>query len=515
MQNTGAQFRWWTRGDLDGFFGLFSNSLANTLTAIFLLSVVAKMPNEIVFGSMVPAIALSLAFGNIYFALQAYRLAKKEGRGDVTAVPYGISVPHYFIVTFAILIPVLATTKDPMKAWSVSVAWCFVHAVVVAICAFIGPWLRKVTPRAAMLGALAGVALTYIASNAAFQAFEVAWLALVCFGILLFGWFAQVRLPFNLPAGLVAILVGTALGWITGYMQPGPLAEAASQMSVNAPLPQLGVLLNGLPLVMPYLVTAIPLAIYLFMETLLNVESAEVGGDKYSARETTLAAAAGTAIGAIFGSPIPTLVYIGHPGWKSVGARVGYSWATGLAMLVLACLGLLGLLLKIVPIVAILPILIYIGMVVTAQAFNETPREHAPAVALAFLPWLADWANTLINNALTVAGTSAGTLGVAALQGGGIPYSGMSLFGSSAMLVGATLGAITANVIDKNFKNAGYWALFGAVASYIGLVHAREFKLGASPSAALGYLLIALLCAAYYFYLGRAAPPQVEPKTRT
>jgi adenine/guanine/hypoxanthine permease len=117
MADSSSQLRWWVRGDLDGFFGLFSNSLANTLTAIFLISVVAKMPNEIVFGSMVPAIVLSLAFGNIYFALQAYRLAKKERRGDVTAVPYGISVPHYFIVTFAILLPVLATSKDPMRAW--------------------------------------------------------------------------------------------------------------------------------------------------------------------------------------------------------------------------------------------------------------------------------------------------------------------------------------------------------------------------------------------------------------
>ncbi len=505
----GSKLRWWVRGDLDGFFGLFSNSLANTLTAIFLISVVAKMPNEIVFGSIVPAVVLSLAFGNIYFALQAYRLAKKEGRGDVTAVPYGISVPHYFIVTFAILIPVLTTTNDPMRAWSIAVAWCFVHAVVVAICAFIGPWLRKVTPRAAMLGTLAGVALTYIAANAAFQAFEVAWLALVCFGILLFGWFAQVRFPFNLPAGLVAIIVGTVLGWITGVMQPGPLQEAAAHVDLNVPLPQLKILLAGLPLVTPYLVTAIPLAIYLFMETLLNVESAEVGGDKYSAKETALAAAAGTGIGAVFGSPLPTLVYIGHPGWKSVGARVGYSWATGVAMFALGCFGLLGLLLKIIPIVAILPILIYIGMVVTAQAFNESPKEHAPAIALAFIPWMGDWVRTLINNALTAAGTSADKLGIATLQGAGVAYPGMSLIGNSAILVGAVLGSIAAFIIDRNYKNAGYWALFGAAASYVGLVHGTEFKLGAAPGAATGYLLIALMCVVFA-HLNRGKLPEVR-----
>jgi AGZA family xanthine/uracil permease-like MFS transporter len=497
MAGSGTQLRWWVRGDLDGFFGLFSNSIANTLTAIFLLSVVAKMPNDIVFGSIVPAIGLSLAFGNIYFAIQAYRLARKEGRSDVTALPYGISVPHYFIVTFAILIPVLATTQDPMKAWSVGVAWCFVHAVVVAICAFIGPWLRRITPRAAMLGTLAGVALTYIAANAAFQAFEVAWLALVCFGILLFGWFAQVRFPFNLPAGLVAILVGTVLGWITGYMKPGPLQEAASQMTFNLPLPHLQVLFDGLPLVTPYLVTAIPLAIYLFMETLMNVESAEVGGDNYSARETALAAAAGTMIGALFGSPLPTLVYIGHPGWKSVGARVGYSWATGLAMLVLACLGLLGLLLKIIPIAAILPILIYIGMVVTAQAFNETPR--APVAEIVWASWLA---GLVVAIKLT-------NLPILLLVAAAALIARRTEWRRTAgpLAFGALLGAIAAFIIDKNYKNAGYWALFGAAASYLGIVHGTQFKLGAAPGAAIGYLMIALLCAFYAYQTRSAAAP--------
>jgi AGZA family xanthine/uracil permease-like MFS transporter len=226
-----------------------------------------------------------------------------------------------------------------------------------------------------------------------------------------------------------------------------------------------------------------------------------VAGDNYSARETTLAAAGGTAIGALFGSPFPTLVYIGHPGWKSVGARIGYSWATGATMFVLGCLGLLGLLLKIIPIVAILPILIYIGMVVTMQAFNETPAKHAPAVAIAFIPWMADWVRTLINNALTVAGTSASKLGDAALESGGVFYSGMSTLGNSAILGGALLGALTAHIIDKNYKQAGYWAAFGAIGSYVGILHATEFKLGAAVGPAIGYSLILLLCA-FYAYQG-------------
>ena len=150
-------------------------------------------------------------------------------------------------------------------------------------------------------------------------------------------------------------------------------------------------------------------------------------------------------------------------------------------------------------------------MVVTQQAFNETPREHAPAVAIAFLPWMADWVRTLINNALTVAGTSATKLGETALEGGGVFYSGMSMLGNSAIVGGALLGAITAFIIDKNYKNAGYWAAFGAVGSYVGIVHATEFKFGAAIAPAIGYGLIALLCA-FYAYTTRTEPSKTGTK---
>lgn len=499
----------WTSGDLDGFFGLFTNSLANTLAATFVI-IVALGDESLVFRRIVPAMVVSLAFGNIYYAWMAWRLGKKEGRADVTAVPYGLSVPHYFIVTFGVMLPIVTTTGDVELAWSIGVAWTFVHAIVVAVLAFFGPLVRRITPRAAMLGTLAGVAITFIAMNPAFQVFDLAWLGIVCFGIVLFGWLGQAKMPFNLPAGLWAIIIGTALGWVTGHMQVAPLVDATDSVALNTPIPQLSLLFDGLRQVGPYLTSAIPLAVYLFLETLLNVESAGVGGDSYNEREVALAAAGGTAIGAVFGSPVPTLVYIGHPGWKSVGARVGYSWATGVALLVLGVSGLMALLLNLIPIEAIFGILIYIGMVVTAQAFRSTPASHAPAIALALIPWLADWARNIVDNALGAAGTSAGEVGLNVLQDGGVYYSGMKILGSSAILVGLILAAITVFIIDHKYLMAGAYALFAAVASFFGLIHAGEFAFNAASGPAVGYALLAVLAFGMY-----KANPQLEPINHT
>ena len=511
MSTSNSGPKLWVFGDLNGFFGLCTNSIANTLVVIGLLQFVIGFPREILFGKIVPGIVLSLAVGNVYFGWMAYRLGKKEGRSDVTAVPYGISVPHYFLVTFAIMLP-LKLQGELELAWSVGVAWCFVHAVVAAIGAFIGPTIQKLTPRAAMLGTLAGVAITYIAMGAAFEAWNVAWLSMISFAIIFIGWLANVDFPFKIPAGLLAVIIGIVVGWASGYMDLGTLETALSSIAVAFPVPQIGLLLKGLPMIAPYLVTAIPLAIYLFLESLNNVESALAGGDTYNTREAMLVAAGGTLVASLCGSPFPTLIYIGHPGWKSVGSRVGYSWLTGVTMLVLGVLGLLGVLSALIPIVAILPILVYIGMLITSQAFNASPKHHAPAVAIALVPWIADYLKTQLDNALGAAGTSAFDLGLDVLAGSGINYAGIAVLGAGAILVGMILAAIVAFVIDRNWKGAISYSLFGAVCSWVGFIHSSQLrwipKVGAGGfnvawGPTIGYLSMAFLFSLIVYYKKR------------
>jgi len=499
----------WVPGDWNGFFGLFTNSLTNVLVTISLLTLVLQFPNDLVFGRIVPGLVLSIAVGNFYYAYQAWRLSRREGRADVTAVPYGVSVPHYFLVVFAVMLPIFASTGDSTLAWSVGVAWCFVHGIVALIGAFIGPTLRRVTPRAAMLGTLAGVAITFIAMGPAFQVWEVAWIGMISLGILLIGWLAGVQLPGNIPAGLLAVIVGTILGWASGLMQVENLTAAFADFSVGIPIPEVAALVRGLPLIGPYLVTAIPLAIYLFLESLNNVESAEAAGDSYSTRETMIVAGLGTLVGSLFGSPFTTLVYIGHPGWKSVGARMGYSWATGAAILLLGVFGLLPILLNIIPLVAILPILVYIGLLITSQAFNASPARHAPAVALALVPWIANFLQNQVDIALGAAGTSAAAVGVDTLRGAGLYYGGMAILGAGPILVGMILAAIAAYMIDRKWLSALGYALFGAVASFFGVIHASELGIAQAVEPTIGYLAIALLAGIMYL-LRRGEPRVVE-----
>ncbi|OZD10339.1 regulator [Rhodococcus sp. 06-235-1A] len=488
---------WWTKGDTNAFFGLGFNILVNVLTLTTLSIAVVGIPSSDVLGTLLPALGIALILGNLYYMVLARRLAKRENRTDVTALPYGPSVPHMFIVVFVVMLPVYLATGNALQAWAAGLAWAFMIGIIVMIGAFVGPYIRRITPRAAMLGTLAGISITFIAMRPAAQMWEAAWIGLPVLAIILIGFFTDVKLPGNIPVGLAALLVGTAIGWIGGYMSVPDVTEAAGNIALGLPDLRLDLLLDGLGNLAPLLATAIPLGVYNFTEAMSNVESASAAGDNYNLRSVLLADGFGAIVGSAFGSPFPPAVYIGHPGWKDAGGRTGYSLASGIAIGLMCFLGLFGLLATLLPIPAIVPILLYIGLLIGAQAFQSVPKLHAIAVVVALLPNLAEWAVGLIDNALSAAGTSATEVGSEALGQAGVVYDGLKTFGSGAVLAGLMLGTIVTFVLDKRFLAAAAAGGVAAALSWVGLIHSHEVGWAANPQVALGYLFFGLVCLAY------------------
>ncbi|PHV66527.1 regulator [Williamsia muralis] len=490
---------WWTRGDTNAFFGLGFNILVNVLTLTGLMIGVVSVPAGDVLGTVLPALGVALILGNLYYTFLARRLATTENRTDVTALPYGPSVPHMFIVVFVVMLPVYLNTNDAMAAWQAGLAWAFMIGVIVMIGAFVGPYIRKITPRAAMLGTLAGISITFISMRPAAQMWEAAWIGLPVLAIILIGFFTNVRLPGNIPVGLAALLVGTAIGWAGGFMDAPAVSDAVSDIAVGVPDQRFDMLFDGLKDLAPLLGTAIPLGVYNFTEAMSNVESAAAAGDSYNLRSVLLADGAGAVIGSAFGSPFPPAVYIGHPGWKDAGGRTSYSLASGVAIGLLCFLGLFGVLDSLLPVPAIVPILLYIGLLIGAQAFQAVPRIHAVAVVIAIIPNLAQWATGLIDNALSAAGTTAGEVGYDSLDGAGVVYEGLKALGEGAVLVGLVLGTMVTFIIDKKFLYAALASVAGAALTFIGLIHAPEVEWAAAPEIALGYLFFAIVCLGYHF----------------
>src|ERR1700756_5669749 len=392
----------WTPGDWNAFFGFGTNILVNMLVLTGLLRFVLKMPDSLVFGRILPALGLMMCLSTMYYAFLAYRLALKSGRSDVCALPSGVSVPHMFIVTFVIMLPITLRTNDPIKGWEAGLVWVFFQSFILMIGGFVAPYIRKVTPRAALLGTLAGVSVTFISMRPALEMYMTPVIGLTCFAIIMVSWFAGYKYPKGIPAGLVAIAVGTLIAWGSdlfglnyGGLSLAGLTGAFSNFGFSFPIPAVNHIFSGFEYLGVILVTAIPFGIYDLVEAMDNVESAEAAGDAYPTTRVLTADGVVSLIGCLMGNPFINAVYIGHPGWKAMGVRIGYSAATGIMVILLCWFGTISVMSALIPSVAILPILLYIGMLIGSQAFQETPKSHAPAIILSFAPHLANWGLTL------------------------------------------------------------------------------------------------------------------------
>jgi adenine/guanine/hypoxanthine permease len=506
----------WTSGDWNAFFGFGTNILVNMLVLTGLLRFVLKMPDSIVFGRILPALGLMMCLSTFYYAFLAYRLAQKTGRNDVCALPSGISVPHMFIVTFVIMLPIAIKTGDPLKGWSAGLVWVFFQSFMLMIGGFIAPIVRRITPRAALLGTLAGVSVTFISMRPALEMYATPQIGLVCFAIILVSWFGGVKYPKGTPAGLIAIAAGMIIGWGSNIFGLGlgglsikGVGDAFANFGFSVPIPAVNYVFSGFEYLGIILVTAVPFGIYDLVEAMDNVESAEAAGDPYPTTRVLTADGIVSLIGCLMGNPFINAVYIGHPGWKAMGGRIGYSAATGVMVIVLSWFGIISVLLALVPVVAILPILLYIGMLIGAQAFQTTPVKHAPAIVLALFPHLAAWAKLLIDTGMasimsamqTVGGippeklAEVKTAAIASLPQQGVIYHGLEVMGGGSILTGLILGAIGVFVIERDFVKASAFALAGAVLTYFGFMHGEAVGvgsgLGVTPAVALSYAVVA------------------------
>jgi AGZA family xanthine/uracil permease-like MFS transporter len=509
----------WAPGDWNAFFGFGTNILVNLLTLTTLLLYVVKMPPEIVFGRILPATGVMLCLSTMYYAWLAYKLAKKTGRTDVCALPSGTSVPHMFVVTFVIMLPIALTTGDPIKGWEAGLTWVFIQSFVLMVGGFIAPIIRKITPRAALLGTLAGVSISFISMSPALNMFMTPVIGVVCFAIILLSWFGGVRYFRGIPAGLVAIGVGSLIAWGSnlfglnyGGMSLEKLTQSFTNFGFSIPLPAFSHIFSGFEFLGVILVTAIPFGIYDLVEALDNVESAAVAGDEFPTTRVLTADGVISLIGCSLGNPFINAVYIGHPGWKSMGGRIGYSAATGIVVIILCTFGIISLMSSLIPIVAISPILLYIGMLIGAQAFQETPKSHAPAIILSLTPHLAAWGKMLIDNSLGAAGTNAAAVGMDKLGQVGVLYHGLEIMGGGAILSGVILAAVAAFIIDRKFMRAAYFSAAGAVMTFFGLMHGEKIGINMSPVVAISYLLVTAILIGCAKFAVVAPKPAEEPE---
>lgn len=502
--------RWLVRGDVDGFFGLALDNLVQLLLIDALCRHVLGFSDALLYGRVLPGVAVSLLVGNLFYAWQAKKLAEAEGRTDVCALPYGINTVSLFAHVFLVMLPAkLAATAagadDPAQiAWQAGLVATLGSGAIEAGGALVADRLRRATPRAALLATLSGIALGFIALGFLFRTFAHPIVGLTTLGVVMLTYFGRVRFRGRIPGGLVAVSLGVLLSWLTGL---APVGDAPSGGGLHVPVPVLGDLIEALGSghLVTYFSVILPMGLFNLVGSLQNIESAEAAGDTYPARPSLAVNGIGTLVAGAFGSCFPTTIYIGHPGWKALGARAGYSILNGVFVTIVCLTGTLAWIAWAVPVDAGMAIVLWIGLVITAQAFSASPRAHAPAVVLGLLPGVGAWGALMAKNGLRAAGvgTPDGPPFSPALlerfaQSDTWMHGGFALE-QGFIFTSMVLAATTVAIIERRFTTAATWCAVAAMLSLTGIMHGYQFTPGDTAIAlqpawewAVGYAAMAV-----------------------
>ena len=467
-------------GDVNGFLGL----VVDNLSVLALLSAVLiggyGIPAPIVFGRMFPGTAVGVLIGDLVYTWLALRLARRTGRDDVTAMPFGLDTPSTIGMVLLVLGPAFvkfrAAGLDPtaagLETWYLGMAATVTMGVVKFALAFGGRAVRRLIPQAGLLGSLAGIALMLIGFFPMVELLQFPIVGFLSLGLVLYALVGKGAVPLRMPGVLFAVIAGTLVYYTLGHWGVAGMhidAPAVPTLRLALPRVDVGILrgFSGIPDILPLIV---PFALLTVVGGVNNAESARVAGDDYDVRSILLAEAAATLVAGLTGGVAQTTPYIGHPAYKHMGARAGYTWLTGIFIGVGGMLGYLSNLIELIPLAVLAPVLVFLAINITVQAFSAVPPPHAPAVAISFFPSIARLVTLELGNPSYIAPQRFAQL--MNLADHGLPALAVIVALGNGFIITATIwAAFVVELTERRLRAAAAYLAAGGVLCAFGIIH--------------------------------------------
>jgi AGZA family xanthine/uracil permease-like MFS transporter len=483
-----TRYGWARWGDVNAFFGLMLDNVAVMVLLVGLLTSSA-LPEEqrftpsFVLTYMIPGTALGVLLGDLVYTWMAFRLARRTGRNDITAMPLGLDTPSTFGVAFLILLPALQEGRkhddwshdQAMRfAWQVGLVVLVLIGVFKVVFAPLGNAVRRWVPRAGLLGSLAAIALVLIAFLPLLH--EIAALPVVgmlALTVILVTLVAHRALPGNFPGALAAVVVGIVVYFVCYQLSLAPPPEATGDKAAWRPPPLVALAADGASwswwsLVLGTALTKLPVALPFALATIIGgidcTESAAAAGDEYDTRTILLTEGVASVAAGCLGGVIQTTPYIGHPAYKKMGGRAAYTLATALFIGTAGYFGWFNYLFEWLPKAAMFPILVFVGLEITAQSFKATPTRHYPALAFAVLPALAYLALIPLRDALGPDRQPAGERATLEVQT-------LRCLANGFIVTGLLWAAALAALLDGRLRLSAVYLLVAGVFAFFGIIH--------------------------------------------
>jgi AGZA family xanthine/uracil permease-like MFS transporter len=345
---------------------------------------------------------------------------------------------------------------------------CGVFKVLVAP---LGNAVRRLVPRAALLGSLAAVALALIAFLPLIELLATPPAGLTALTVILVTLVAHRELPGRFPGALAAVAAGYVVFQAGVWAQDGglsfPSPPAIGWKGVVLPDffgAEPGWWSKVFTAALAKLPVALPFALATVVGGIDCTESAASVGDEYDTRTILLTEGLASLLAGVLGGVIQTTPYIGHPAYKKMGGRAAYTLATALVMGVGGLFGGFELLQAYLPAAALFPILVFVGLEITAQSFHATPPKHYPAVALAAMPAIAYLIVLLTKDFF-------GPIAEPGSPGGLVKLQTLRCLGNGFIVTSLLWAGMLATLLDgRLMAAAGYFAVASA-AAFFGVIH--------------------------------------------
>src|SRR5688500_15640766 len=205
-----TRYRWAAPGDWNAFFGLMLDNVMNLVILAGILIGVYGFPRDVVYARMFPGTALGVLFGDLVYTWMAFRLARRENRSDVTAMPLGLDAPSTIGMAFAVLGPAFVAAKARLpeheaaiEAWQVGMACMILIGLFKLGMAFVGGAIQRVVPKAGLLGSIAGVGIALMGCLQLGEILAEPVVGMISLFLIFYTLIARRRLPLGL-AGAVA-----------------------------------------------------------------------------------------------------------------------------------------------------------------------------------------------------------------------------------------------------------------------------------------------------------------------
>jgi len=477
------RYRWFAPGDLNGFFGLMFDNLTVLSFLAGILIFAFNFPADIVYTRMFPGTAFGVLFGDLVYTWMAFRLAKKTGNRDVTAMPLGLDTPSTIGIALVVLGPCFLAMKAKglgereaaMMTWYVGMATMVMIGVLKLVLSFFGGWIQRIVPQAGLLGSLAGIGLALIGLVPLVDIFGMPLVGLIALGLVLYTLVAEIHLPKRIPGVFAAVAIGTVLYYFLAPagLTGGTYGGAPSyEFHFGLPVPTLG-FINGIIPALTYLPIAIPFGILTVVGGINVTESARVAGDDYRTRDILLTEAVATLLAGITGGVAQSTPYIGQPAYKHMGSRAGYTVLTGVFIGIGGMFGLVSFIVELIPRAVLAPILVFVALDIIVQSFHASPARHAPAVAFAFFPTVARLLAIKLGNTDLVPAENFARMMSA--PGKGLPELLVTVaLGNGFIVTGMLWGGFLAVLIDRRIRTAAVYLFILAALTFFGVIHSAS-----------------------------------------